>query len=177
MLFLHRLQQRRLGAGAGAVDFVGHQQLGEDRALDEAEGALAADAFFHHFGAGDVGGHQVGGELDAAGVQPHHDAQRFHQLGLGQARHADQQAMAAGQQGHQGLLDHLVLAEDHGIQAGAHLGEGLGGGSTAALAASRSSWMSTLFMAWGLQLAGIGRYVAPSGMRAAQPPKTSLIST
>ena len=28
MLFLHRLQQRRLGARAGAVDFVRHQQAG-----------------------------------------------------------------------------------------------------------------------------------------------------
>ena len=32
VLLLHRLQQRRLGARAGAVDLVGHQQLGEHRA-------------------------------------------------------------------------------------------------------------------------------------------------
>ena len=81
--------------------------------LDEAEGARARRAFLHHFRAGDVGGHQVGRELDAAGVQPQHDGQRLHQLGLGQARHADQKAMAARQQGDQGLLDHIVLAEDH----------------------------------------------------------------
>ena len=39
VVFLHRLQQRRLGARAGAVDLVGHQELGEDRAADEAEAA------------------------------------------------------------------------------------------------------------------------------------------
>ena len=39
--------------------------------------------------------------------------QCLHQLGLGQAGHADQQAMAARHQGHQGLLDHIVLAENH----------------------------------------------------------------
>ena len=37
VVLLHGLQQRRLGLRAGAVDLVGHQQLGEDRALDEAE--------------------------------------------------------------------------------------------------------------------------------------------
>ena len=48
---LHRLQQRRLGARAGAVDLVGHQQLCEDRPFQEAEGAFAVGAFLHHFGA------------------------------------------------------------------------------------------------------------------------------
>ena len=67
VLLLHRLQQRRLGARAGAVDFVGHQQLGEHRALDEAEGAAAAVALLQHFRAQDVGRHQVGRELDALG--------------------------------------------------------------------------------------------------------------
>ena len=37
VILLHRLQQRRLGARAGAVDLVGHQQLREDRAGNEAE--------------------------------------------------------------------------------------------------------------------------------------------
>ena len=41
VMLLHRLQQRRLGARAGAVDLVGHQELGEDRAGHEAEGAAA----------------------------------------------------------------------------------------------------------------------------------------
>lgn len=41
VVLLHRLQQRRLGARRGAVDLVGHQELGEDGALDEAEGAAA----------------------------------------------------------------------------------------------------------------------------------------
>ena len=95
VLLLHRLQQRRLGARAGAVDLVGHQQLGEDRAGDEAEAALAAGALLQHLGAEDVGRHQVGGELDAPGVEPEHDAHGLDQLGLGEAGHADQQRMAA----------------------------------------------------------------------------------
>jgi hypothetical protein len=52
----------------------------------------------HHFGAEDVGWHQVGRELDAARVEAEHDAERLDQLGLGKAGHADEQRMAAGQQ-------------------------------------------------------------------------------
>ena len=75
---------------------------------------------------------------------------RVHQLGLGQARHADQKAMAAGQQGDQGLLDHLVLAEDHRVQAGAHLPK-VSAAAFRRPGASRSSRMSTLFIRglWG----------------------------
>ena len=117
-MFLHRLQQRRLGARAGTVDFVGHQQLAEDRPFDEPEGAPPAIAFFEDFGAQYVGRHQVRRALDPFGVQAEHDRQRFDQLGLGQARHADQQHMAAGQQRDQGLLDHFALAEYYAFHAG-----------------------------------------------------------
>ena len=41
-------------------------------------------------------------------------AQRLHQQGLGEARHADQQGMAAAEERDQGVLDHLLLAEDDG---------------------------------------------------------------
>ena len=113
MMLLHRLQQRRLRARAGAVDLVGHQQLGEDRPLDEAEAARAVEPFLHHLGAENVGGHQVGRELHAQRVEPHDDAERLHQLGLGEAGNADQQAVTAGQQGDERLLDDPLLAEDH----------------------------------------------------------------
>ena len=95
VVLLHRLQQRRLGARAGAVDLVGHQQLREDRAGDEAEAALAARRFLQHLGAENVGGHQVGRELDAPRVEAERGAQGLDQLGLGEARHADQQRVAA----------------------------------------------------------------------------------
>src|SRR3546814_16883433 len=42
------------------------------------------------------------------------------QAGLGEARHADEQAMAAGQQGDQGLIDHRLLAEDDTADRLAH---------------------------------------------------------
>jgi hypothetical protein len=79
-----------LRARAGAVDLVGHQQLGEDRAADESETALAADPLVEHLAADDVGGHEVRGELNATGVEAKHGAHGLDQLGLGEAGKADQ---------------------------------------------------------------------------------------
>ncbi len=95
VLLLHRLEQCGLRARRGAVDLVGHQELREHRTGDEAEIALAAGAFLQHFAAENVGRHQVGRELNAARIEAERDPHRFDQLGLGEAGHADQEAVAA----------------------------------------------------------------------------------
>ena len=77
---------------------------------------------FHHLGAEDVGRHQIGRELDAAGIEAEHHAQRLDQLGLGEPGNADQQRVAAGEQRHQRALDHGLLAEDDAADAGADSG-------------------------------------------------------
>ena len=69
-VLLHRFQHGRLGARRGAVDLVGQDQVGEDRPGLEGE-APALVALGDHVGADDVGGHQVGRELDAAVAQVH----------------------------------------------------------------------------------------------------------
>ena len=63
-------------------------------------------------GAGDVAGHQVGRELDAAELQVQGPGQGGDGQRLGQPRHADRQAVAAGEQADQHLLDHLLLTDD-----------------------------------------------------------------
>ena len=65
-----------------------------------------------HLRAENVGRHQVGRELDAARGQPEHGAERLDQLGLGKARHADEQPVPAGQDGDQRPLDDRALAVD-----------------------------------------------------------------
>ena len=65
-----------------------------------------------HVGAGDVGRHQVGRELDAAEGEVQRPAERADHQRLGQARHAFQQAVAAAEQRDQQFLDHLGLADD-----------------------------------------------------------------
>jgi len=127
LAFLHGLQQGRLGAGAGAVDLVGHQELGKDRALEEAEAALAGGALVQHLGAENVGRHQVGRELDALVGKTEGSTHRFDEAGLGKTRRADQQGVAAGQHCRERQLDHLLLSEDRPADFGLHLGEGLGG--------------------------------------------------
>ena len=76
-----------------------------------------------HLRAQDIGRHQIGGELHPAGIEAEHRAQRFHQLGLAQARHTHQQHMAAGEQGDGDLLNHRLLAENHPADGGAGAAE------------------------------------------------------
>ena len=45
--------------------------------------------------------------------KPEDDAQRLHELRLGQARNADQKAVTAREQRHQRLFDDLFLPENH----------------------------------------------------------------
>ncbi len=113
-VLLHGLEQGGLGLGRGAVDLVGQEDVGEDRALQKAEGTpLAARLFLQDIRAGDVRGHEVRGELDAVELELHDPGQGGDEQRLGQAGHAHQEAVAAAEEGDQDLFDHLLLADDH----------------------------------------------------------------
>ena len=73
LTLLHRLEQRRLRLRRGAVDLVGEEEVGEDRPVPELEVGvpLVPDR-----GARDVGGHQVGRELDALEAHAQHLRER-----------------------------------------------------------------------------------------------------
>ena len=58
VVLLHGFEQCRLSFRRRAVDLVSEQDLREDRPLHEAQRAVAA-VLVEHFGAGDVGRHQV----------------------------------------------------------------------------------------------------------------------
>ena len=105
----HGFEQGRLNLGRGAVDFVRQHQVVEDRALLEHEtaGFRAID-----FRTGDVGGQQVGGELDAMELCFDAFGKFFDGLGLGQARRALDQHVAVGKQGDEQALDEFFLAEN-----------------------------------------------------------------
>ena len=106
-MLLHRLEQRRLGLGRRAVDLVGQQQVGEDRAGVEHE-LLAALAFLEDVAAGDVGREQVGRELDAAEVERQQPRQRLDELGLAESRQAFEQHMASREQRRDDFVDRLL---------------------------------------------------------------------
>ena len=75
--------------------------------------ARAPPVLVEDLGAGDVGRHQVRRELDALEAQVEDLGERADQQRLGQAGHAGQQAVAAGEERDQQLLDDVVLADDH----------------------------------------------------------------
>ena len=57
-------------------------------------------------------GHEVGRELDAGELEVERLRHRVDEQGLGQSGHAHQQAVAAGEEADEDLLDDVVLADD-----------------------------------------------------------------
>ncbi len=84
--------------------------------------------FVENFGAQDIGGHQIGGELHALFIKAQNPAQVGGELGFGKAGSADQKGMAACQNGGQRQFDHFVLAEDHLADFGADFFKAFAGG-------------------------------------------------
>ena len=107
--FLHRFQQGRLHLGRGAVDFVGQQDVGEDRAAVHVE---RGRGLVEDLRAEDVGRQEVDRELHAAELQVDGPGHGADQQRLGQSGHALQEQVSAGEQRDQHALDHLFLTDD-----------------------------------------------------------------
>ncbi len=117
--FLHRFEQRRLGLGRRAVDFVGQQDIRENRTRHESPSAASGGGiFFDDVGAGDVGRHQIGRKLNAAEFETERLRERTHQQGLRGAGQAGNQAVSADKQRDHHLIDHLLLSHDHPANLG-----------------------------------------------------------
>jgi len=134
VLFLHRLQQSGLSLRRRAVDFVGEDDLAENRAaLENKLSAAGFGVFLDDFRAGDVRGHQIGRELDAAEAEVHRVGKRFDQQRLREAGNAFEEAMTARSDGDEDLLDDGLLSHDAPGERGFELleifDEGGGGGS------------------------------------------------
>ena len=85
---------------------------GMKRIARDPRGAVLLD----DLGADDVDGHQVGRELDAAELEVDGLGQRLDEQRLGQARHAAQQHVPAGEKRGQDLRDDLLLPDDDAPQ-------------------------------------------------------------
>ena len=110
--FLHGFEQRRLRFRRGAIDFVGQNQVGENRTGLEAQGLVAAVVGFHDHAADDVGGHEIGRELDARIPEAEGASQSAQKGGFSKARHAFEQHVAAREQADQNAIDHTLLTHD-----------------------------------------------------------------
>jgi hypothetical protein len=111
LMFLHRFEQGSLGFWRSAVDFIREDEIRENRSAHESESS-ALRRVREDFGAGDVGGHQVGGELDALKLKVENARDRFHEQRLREAGCSGQQAMSARKEREQQLFNHLALAND-----------------------------------------------------------------
>ena len=110
---LHGFEQRRLRLGRRAVDFVGQQDVAEDRAGHEGPAAMAGGGILlDDVGAGDVGRHQVRRELDALELQAERLRDGAHHQRLRGAGKTGDQAMAADEERGENLIEHLLLADD-----------------------------------------------------------------
>ena len=70
------------------------------------------EVLFDNVRAGNIGGHQVGRELDATELKPKRVGDRAHHQCLRGARHARQKAVAADKDRNQNLVEHLLLSHD-----------------------------------------------------------------
>ena len=109
LALLHGLEHRALHFRRGAVDLIGQQQIGEDRAAVDAE--LAA-LLIDDLRADDVGGQHVDGELDALEVEVDGLGDGVDQQRLREAGQPLQQQVAAGEERDHDALDDDILADD-----------------------------------------------------------------
>ena len=111
LMLLHGLQQRSLGFGRRAVDLIREDHVGKDGAFIE-DHAAALVGVFEDLRAGDVGGHEIGRELDAVEAEVEDIGHGFHQQRLRQTGCASDQAVAARDQGDEHLIHDILLAND-----------------------------------------------------------------
>ena len=99
LAFAHRFEQRRLRARRGAVDFVGQQDVREDRAFVKMKLLVA---LVENGNAENVRRQQVGRELDALELRVNGAGERLGQRGLARAgKILQQHVAAAGERGEQ----------------------------------------------------------------------------
>ena len=112
-LLTHRFEHGGLGLGWGAVDLVGEDEVCEYRAFDELELAFPTDAgFLDDIRAGDIGGHQIRGELDTIegeveGLGDGGDEEGFRETG-----DAHEQGVATCEQADCEFFDDFILSDD-----------------------------------------------------------------
>ena len=119
--FVHGLEQGRLRLGRGAIDLVGENDVGENRAglefkllLDLIEDADADDVARQH----------IRGELDALKRTVKGMRQGLREGRFAHSGHVFDQKMASRQQGDQSQLDGLVFAANNACDGALQLRDG-----------------------------------------------------
>ena len=106
LAFLHRLQQGALDLGGRAVDFVGKNQVRENRAEFRGELALAGVVDQR---ADQIRRKKIGRELEPLEPRLDRARKRPHRQRLGKSRNAFEQHVAIGQKTHQQPVHQIFL--------------------------------------------------------------------
>jgi hypothetical protein len=109
LTLLHGFEQGALHLGRRAVDFVRKHEVGEDRPLADGELLVALRVDQR---ADEVGGQQVGGELDARETGIDGFGQRGDGERLGQSGHPFEQDVAVGEQADEQRVHQVGLSHD-----------------------------------------------------------------
>lgn len=110
--FLHGFEEGALGLGGGTVDFVGEDEIGEDGAGLEAETLGAALVAIHDHAADDVGGHEVGSELDAAVAEVEHTREGAQEGGFAEAGDTFEEYVSAAEEADEDTTYYFVLTDN-----------------------------------------------------------------
>ncbi len=112
VVLLHGFEQRGLRFRRRPVDFVGEDDLCEDRPFHEPQRSVSA-LLVQYLGSRDIRGHQIRRELNALERQIQYLGDGLDEERLGEAGHAGDQAMPTGEERHQDLVDDGILSDDH----------------------------------------------------------------
>ena len=139
LAFVHGFEQRRLRLRRGAVDLVGQQHVGEDRAALELELLLQRGV---HRDAEHVGRQHVAGELHALKGAIDGAGERLSQRSLADSGNAFDQQVSAGEDADQREAHDIVFAANHAAQRFFQFGSFVGYGNCGL----RRHWMD--FTIW-----------------------------
>lgn len=111
-MFLHGFEHGGLRLRRRAVDFVGEQDVREDRSFDESEGSPSLSVFFEHGCSGNIGRGQVRSELNASEIDVENLCDRLYDERLGETWHALQKAVSLGKDRGENLANGVALSDD-----------------------------------------------------------------
>ena len=107
-----------LSLGRSAIDFVGKHDVSENRPALKFENFAPRGIVGQHIGPGNVGRHQIGGELNAGKTETEDLSQTAHHQGFPNPRHSFEQTVAAANQRDKNLFDQFFMADDNARHLG-----------------------------------------------------------
>ncbi len=119
--FLHGFEKCRLGLGRRAIDFVGQQNIGEDRAGLEDDFTLALLVLLQNMRSENIARHQVGGELHPLEVELQQLTKGFDQGGFADARLPFEQQMTACENPDQDESVQVATPQQNAVEFGQNL--------------------------------------------------------